>query len=98
MSLNYVSLTLDLYDGQGNPVTQGTATLVPSTVLTDTADHEIIGLTPLVASFKVNGPPHFEQHVFRAFRAPQPTPRIMFSTRVTASKWRGFAQWRTRQR
>ena len=32
MTLNYVELTLDLYDGQGNAVTTGTATLTPTTV------------------------------------------------------------------
>ncbi len=52
MSLEYVELTLDLYDGQGNPVTQGTATLTPTQVLTDTTDHEITGLTPVTATFR----------------------------------------------
>jgi len=35
MTLNYVTLTLDLCDGQGNPVIKGTAELVPSAELTD---------------------------------------------------------------
>ena len=35
MPLNYVTLTLDLYDGQGDPEIRGSASLVPSAVLTD---------------------------------------------------------------
>ncbi len=57
MSLNYVELTLDLYDGQGNPVTQGTATLTPTQVLTDTTDHQITGLTPVTATFRPGSSP-----------------------------------------
>lgn len=35
MPLNYVTLVLDLYDGQGNPEVRGQAALVPGAVLTD---------------------------------------------------------------
>lgn len=52
MSLNYVVLTLDLFDGQGNPVTQGWAALTPSATLTDTADNEIVAQAPIVAQFR----------------------------------------------
>ena len=52
MSLNYVTLTLDVYDGQGNPMTKGTATFTPSAQLTDTTDHQITGLTPVTATFR----------------------------------------------
>lgn len=50
MSLNYVVLTLDLYDGSGNFPTSGTATFIPSAVLTD-AGTAIIGQIPVVVSF-----------------------------------------------
>jgi hypothetical protein len=50
MSLNYVTLTLDLYDGQGNPVIAGTASFTPSAVLTD-AGVEIVGQQPVTAVF-----------------------------------------------
>ena len=51
MALNYVTLTCDLYDGQGSPLAQGTATFTPYALLTDTADHEIITQAPVVAVF-----------------------------------------------
>ena len=51
MTLNYVGLTLDLYDGQGNAVTQGTATLTPTQYLTDTTDHALTGLSPVTVAF-----------------------------------------------
>ena len=35
MSLEYLTLVLDLYDGQGNPVITGSAAFTPSAVLTD---------------------------------------------------------------
>lgn len=58
MALNYVTLTVDLYDGQGNALTQGTASFVPSATLTDTADQEIITQAPIVVSFHAGaGPP-----------------------------------------
>ena len=50
MSLNYVTLTLDLYDGQGNFPVSGLATFTPSAVLTD-AGVEIIGQQPVQAVF-----------------------------------------------
>ena len=56
MSLNYVTLTLDLYDGQGNYPVSGTASFTPSAVLTD-AGVEIVGQQPIVAVFHAAGPP-----------------------------------------
>ena len=50
MTLNYVTLTLDLYDAQGNPAIAGTATFTPSAVLTD-AGVEIADQQPIVAVF-----------------------------------------------
>ena len=55
MTLQYVTLTLDVYDGQGNPMTKGTATFTPSVQLTDATDHELITQLPIVASFQVSG-------------------------------------------
>ena len=50
MALNYVTLTVDVYDGQGNVPASGTATFTPSAVLTD-AGVEIIGQQPVTAVF-----------------------------------------------
>jgi hypothetical protein len=51
VALNAVQLTLDLYDGAGNPVTSGYAYFTPSSVLTDTMDGETIAQSPIVAAF-----------------------------------------------
>jgi hypothetical protein len=56
VGLNYVTLTLDLYDGQGNPEVRGAASFVPSAVLTD-AGVEIISQDPVVAVFHAAGLP-----------------------------------------
>lgn len=57
MALNYVTLTPDVFDGQGNIPTTGTATFTPSAVLTDSTDLEIIGQQPIVASYRLAGLP-----------------------------------------
>lgn len=57
MTLNKVTLVCDLYDGAGNPVVQGTGTLVPTTVLTDSSDQVIAGLTPVPVPFRAGGLP-----------------------------------------
>ena len=57
MSLSYVTLTVDIYDGQGSVPTSGTATFTPSATLTDTTNHEIVAQLPVVVSFKPSGPP-----------------------------------------
>jgi hypothetical protein len=57
MTLNYVTLILDLYDGGGNPITSGAAALVPSAVLTDTADQEIVTQDPVPGVFHAGGFP-----------------------------------------
>jgi hypothetical protein len=51
VTLNYVTLTLDLYDGQGNPVTTGTALFIPNTQLTD-AGVELVPQAPIPAVFR----------------------------------------------
>lgn len=56
MALNYVTLTLDLYDGQGNPVTKGTASFTPSAQLTD-AGVELVPQVPIPAVFHAAGTP-----------------------------------------
>jgi hypothetical protein len=56
MALQYVTLTLDLYDGQGNFPVSGQATFTPSAVLTD-AGVEIVSQQPIVAVFHAAGPP-----------------------------------------
>jgi hypothetical protein len=55
VALNYVTLTVDVYDGQGSYPVTGTATFTPSAVLTDTSDHEYIGQIPVVVSFSASG-------------------------------------------
>lgn len=58
MTLNYVSLTVDLYDGLGNPASSGQAIFTPSAQLTDTTNHEIVTLAPIPVTFKPGqGPP-----------------------------------------
>jgi hypothetical protein len=57
MTLQYVSLICDLFDGGGNVVSQDTASFVPTVVVTDSTDHEIVTLVPITAAFKVTGPP-----------------------------------------
>lgn len=56
MPLNYVTLTLDLYDGQGNYPFSGSASFVPSAVLTD-AGVEIVGQQPITAVFRAGSVP-----------------------------------------
>jgi hypothetical protein len=57
MSLNYVTLTLDLYDGQGNPVISGEALFTPTAQLTDTTNHELITQAAVPAVFHSAGTP-----------------------------------------
>jgi hypothetical protein len=57
MALNYVVLTCDVYDAQGNPPTSGTATFTPSATLTDTTNHEIVAQIPITVSFKAGQTP-----------------------------------------
>lgn len=51
MALNYVTLILDLYDGQGNPAGTGTAALVPSAQLRAAAEGMFITRSPVPAVF-----------------------------------------------
>lgn len=60
MTLNKTILVLDLYDGAGNAISKGTAQLVPSAQLTDTADSMLIVQAPVPASFQVTGFPEIE--------------------------------------
>lgn len=55
-ALNYVALTIDLYDGSGNYPVSGTATFTPSAVLTD-AGVEIVGQQPVTVSFRAGSLP-----------------------------------------
>lgn len=47
MSLNYVTLTIDLYDAQGKQITRGTAVFTPTSTLKDTTNNQIIPTTPV---------------------------------------------------
>lgn len=52
MTLNYVTLILDGFDGGGTQLTRGTATFTPSIQLTDPADQEWIPPAPVSVSFR----------------------------------------------
>jgi hypothetical protein len=54
MSLNYVALTFNLVDGQGNPIKTGTATLVPSSILIDTVDNAFVSPAPITVYLASN--------------------------------------------
>lgn len=56
MSLNYVTLVLDLDDGQGNLITKGTAAFTPSAQLTD-AGVALTTQAPIPAVFHAAGSP-----------------------------------------
>jgi hypothetical protein len=47
VALSSVELTLDVYGGSGQSITQGTAFFSPTSSLTDTTDHEFIWQTPI---------------------------------------------------
>lgn len=49
MSLNYVSVVMDFYDGSGDPVTAGTVTCTPTAMSADPTDHVVITRAPVVA-------------------------------------------------
>lgn len=57
MTLNQVTLTLDLYDGQRNPIITGTALLTPSVQLTDTVNGGVTTQAPVRAVFHSSGSP-----------------------------------------
>jgi hypothetical protein len=52
VTLNYVTLTLNLFDGSGTPIQQGSALLTPSAQLTDSVDHQDITQAPVSAWFR----------------------------------------------
>jgi hypothetical protein len=56
MSLAYVDLVLDLYDGSGNYPVSGTASFVPSSVLDDPGV-EVTGQMPVTTSFRAGSLP-----------------------------------------
>jgi hypothetical protein len=56
VTLAYLSLLADLYDGQGNPVASGTAAFSPSAPLTD-AGVQVIPQAPLQAVFRPGSAP-----------------------------------------
>jgi hypothetical protein len=47
VALNLVELTLDVYNGAGQPIQEGTAFFSPSTPLTDTTEHQYVWQTPV---------------------------------------------------
>jgi Pectate lyase superfamily protein len=57
MALNLVPLILDLYDGGGNLITSGTASLVPTSPLIDAADNVYVAQSPVVVNFHVGASP-----------------------------------------
>ena len=57
MALNYVSLTVDLFDGTGSFLNGGYAAFTPTVQLTDATDHEIITGAGIIAAPKPTGSP-----------------------------------------
>lgn len=57
MSLNYITLILDLYDGDGTPVTTGQAVATPTSLLTDPEDQEYIPQATASVLFGAGNPP-----------------------------------------
>ena len=47
MALNQVTLTLDVYRGDGSPIQAGTAFFVASSVLVDTTNHQVVWQYPI---------------------------------------------------
>jgi hypothetical protein len=57
VALQYVTLVLDLYFGNGNPITQGTASLTPTQLLVDSPDQQYIPQAPVPVTFGALGLP-----------------------------------------
>ena len=75
MSLNYVTLILDLFDGSGNAISQGAATFTPSAQLTDSTDQELIPQAQVQAFFRAG------------LAAPQVTLLATDNANVLPSGW-----------
>jgi hypothetical protein len=56
VALDYVNLTLALYDGSGNLLTTGTAVFTLSATLTSTTDNEYITQAPITATLGITPP------------------------------------------
>ena len=52
MSLNYVTLVLDMEDTQGNPINTGTVVFTPSAQLDAPSDHEVIVPVPVTVNLQ----------------------------------------------
>lgn len=81
MALNYVTLTLDLYDGQGNAITSGTALLTPTAQLTDTTNHEVTVQAPVPCVFHAAGTPTVK--LLATDNAPPAPPGWMWTVSFT---------------
>lgn len=57
MAISYVTLILDLYYGNGNPITQGTAALTPTQLLVDSPDQQYIPQAAVDVTFGALGLP-----------------------------------------
>jgi len=56
MAVQYVTLTLDLLDGSGAPLTQGTATFTPSQEIVDPGNNQILA-GPVTSTFRAGSSP-----------------------------------------
>lgn len=54
MSLSFVSVICDLYDGTGTPLGSGTVTFTPTAATADVTDHLEITLRPVTVSLAGN--------------------------------------------
>jgi len=61
VSINYVNLVLDFYDGRGNPVQSGAVICTPNVTVVDSTDHVIVTQAPVIV---------------RLFGNPTPTVRL----------------------
>ena len=72
MTANYVNLTVDVFDGQGHSPLQGAAMFVPTALLTDSTDHQIITQQPVVVSFQGDALPPAVRLLATDNTGPQP--------------------------
>jgi hypothetical protein len=54
VSLSYVNLVCDLFDGQGNPVIAGSLSFAPDATLASTTDHVTITQAPILVGLLGN--------------------------------------------
>jgi hypothetical protein len=87
-ALNFVTLTLDVYTGNGVPITEGTAFFSPTTPLTDHADHLSVWQTPVPVPLE---PPAGAEEGWR----PTVSLYATDSTNISPSGWKWMVTFYT---